>query len=134
MRETSGLPAGILVYVTVMLFLLMLFQHVFVAPQEWSRLITFATATLSFMLACLAAEKFSTLTGVKIVALFIAVFWIIILGADALDMFSEAVDFLEGDSDEGTSVDVFIKFVDAVWNSKICAGVTIVLALWTVSK
>ena len=132
MRETSGLPAGILVYVTVMLFLLMLFQHVFVAPQEWSRLITFATATLSFMLACLAAEKFSTLTGVKIVALFIAVFWIIILGANALDMFSDAVQVIEGDTE--TSVDVFIKFVDAVWNSKICAGVTIVLALWTVSK
>ena len=132
MRETSGLPAGILVYVTVMFFLLLLFQHVFVAPQEWSRLITFATATVSFMLACWSAEKFSTLTGVKIVALFIAVFWIIILGANALDMFSDAVQVIEGDTE--TSVDVFIKFVDAVWNSKICAGVTIVLALWTVSK
>ena len=134
MREAAGLPAGILVYVTATVLMLLVCQHVFVAPQEWSRLITVATATVSFMLACSAAEKFSTLTGVKIVALFIAVFWIIILGANALDMFSEAVDFLEGDSDEGTSVDVFIKFVDAVWNSKICAGVTIVLALWTVSK
>lgn len=134
MRETAGLPAGILAYFSILLFILLLCQKIFVAPEDWARLITFMTSAISFELACAATEKFSTLTGVKIVALFIAVFWIIILGANALDMFSEAVDFLEGDSDEGTSVDVFIKFVDAVWNSKICAGVTIVLALWTVSK
>ena len=134
MRETAGLPAGILVYVTAMVFLLLLFQYVFVAPQEWSRLITFATAAVSFMLACWSAEKFSTLTGVKIVALFIVLFWLIILGADALDVLTEAVEFLEGSSDEGNSVEKFIAFVDAVWNSKICAGVTGVLALWTVSK
>ena len=132
MRETAGLPAGILSYVTIMFFLLLLFQHVFVAPQEWPRLITFVTSVVSFKLACASAEKFSTLTGVKIVAAFIAVFWIIILGADALDVFSDAVEFLEGDNE--TSVDTFIEFLAAVWNSKICAGVTCVLALWTVSK
>lgn len=132
MRETSGLPAGILAYVTAMVFLLLLFQRVFVAPQEWSRLITFATATVSFQLACWSAGKFSTLTGVKIVAVFIAVFWIVILGANALDMFSGAVETLEGDTE--TSVDIFIEFVDAVWNSKICAVVTIILAFWMVSK
>ena len=134
MRETSGLPAGILVYVTAMLFILLLFQYVFVAPGEWSRLITFATASLSFVTACWATEKFSTLTGVKIVAAFLALFWIIILGADMLGTFSNAIEFLEGGSDEGNSIKDFIKFVGAVWNSKICAGVTIVLALWTVSR
>ena len=134
MRETAGLPAGILVYVTAMFSILLLFQQVFVAPQEWSRLITFATSALSFKLACRAAEKFSTLSGVKIVAVFIVLFSFVILGADMLGYFSDVVEFLEGDSDEGTPIKNFIEFVNAVWNSKICAGVTFVLAFWTVSK
>lgn len=134
MRETAGLPAGILLYVTAMVLILLLFQHVFIAPQEWPRLITFATTAISFLLACRATEKFSTATGVKIVAAFIALFWIIILGADMLGTFSDTVEFLEGGSDEGIPIKNFLAFVGAVWNSKICAGVSVILAFWTVSK
>lgn len=134
MREAAGLPAGILVYVTAMTLILLICQHVFVAPQEWSRLITFATVAVSFVAACSASKFFTTAAGVKIFAAFIAIFWLVFLGADMLDIFSDAVEFLEGGSDEGTPIKTFIKFVDAVWNSKICAGVTIVLALWTVSR
>lgn len=133
MRETSGLPAGILAYVAAMLLILLLCQKFFVAPQEWSRLITFATSVISFQFACAATEKFSTLTGVKIVAGFIAVFQLMILGADLLGVFSHVLKILEGVGNE-TPADVFVNFLAAVWNSGICAGVTIILALWTVSK
>lgn len=132
MRETAGLPAGILLYVTAMVLILLTFQNVFIAPQNWSRFITSSTSAVSFLLACRATEKFSTSTGVKIVAVFIALFWIIILGIDVTQIFSEILGTLEGSNK--TAADTFIKFVEAVWNSKICAGVTGVLALWTVSK
>ena len=133
MRETAGLPAGILTYVAALFFILLLCQKFFVAPQEWSRLITFVTSAVSFQLACTATEKFSTLTGVKLVALFVALFQIIILGADLLGSFSDVLETLEG-VDNKTPADVFVEFVAAVWNSKICAGVTSILALWTVTK
>lgn len=132
MRETAGLPAGILAYVATLFFLLLLCQKLFVAPQEWSRLITFVTSAVSFQIACTATEKFSTLTGVKLVALFIALFQVIILGADMLGSFSDVLTALEGT--DKTPADVFVEFVAAVWNSKICAGVTSILALWTVTK
>ena len=132
MRETAGLPAGILAYVALLLFLLLLCQKIFVAPEDWSRLITFMTSFLSFQLAITATEKFSTLTGVKIVALFIVAFQIIILGADLLGTFSDILRALEGS--EETPADIFVKYVATVWDAKICAGVTIVLSLWTVSK
>ena len=61
-------------------------------------------------------------------------FCFVVLGADMLNILSDAVEFLEGGSDEGTPIKDFIKFVSEVWNSKICAGVTFVLAFWTVSK
>ena len=133
MRETAGLPAGILAYFSILLFILLLCQKIFVAPEDWARLITFMTSAISFELACAATEKFSTLTGVKIVALFIVVFQIIILGADLLGTFSDILQTLEG-ADNETPADIFIKYVATIWNSKICAGVTIILALWTVSK
>ena len=133
MRETSGLPAGILAYFSILLFILLLCQKIFVAPEDWARLITFMTSAISFELACAATEKFSTLTGVKIVALFIVAFQIIILGADLLGTFSDILQTLEGVDNE-TPADVFVKYVATIWNSKICVSVTIVLALWTVSK
>ncbi len=133
MRETAGLPAGILAYFSILLFILLLCQKIFVAPEDWARLITFMTSAISFELACAATEKFSTLTGVKIVALFIVVFQIIILGADLLGTFSDILQTLEGVDNE-TPADVFVKYVATIWNSKICVSVTIVLALWTVSK
>ncbi|MBR1646176.1 MAG: hypothetical protein IJ685_05285 [Selenomonadaceae bacterium] len=133
MRETAGLPAGILAYVVISFFILLLCQKIFVAPEDWARLITFMTSAISFELACAATEKFSTLTGVKIVALFIVAFQIIILGADLLGTFSDILETLEG-VDNKTPADIFVEYVATVWNSKICAGVTIVLALWTVTK
>ncbi len=132
MRETAGLPAGILAYVASLFFILLLCQKIFVAPEDWSRLITFGTSLLSFQLAITATEKFSTLTGVKIVALFIVAFQIIILGADLLGTFSDVLKTLEGNNE--TPADIFVKYVATIWDSKICAGVTSVLALWTVSK
>ena len=132
MRETAGLPAGILAYFVTLFFLLLLCQKIFVAPEDWSRLITFMTSAISFQLACTATEKFSTLTGVKIVALFIAVFQIIILGADLLGSFSDVLKALEGNDE--TPADVFVNYVATIWNSKICAGLTGILALWTVTK
>ena len=132
MRETAGLPAGILAYFFVLLFLLVVCQNLFVAPQNWSRLITFAVSAISFQLACASTEKFSTLTGVKLVAFFVAIFQLIILGVDILGDFSDVLKTLEGEGE--TPADVFVDYVATIWNAKICAGVTCVLALWTVSK
>ena len=133
MRETAGLPAGILAYILILLFSLLLCQKIFVAPEDWARLITFMTSAISFELACAATEKFSTLTGVKIVALFIVAFQIIILGADLMGIFADILENLEG-ADNETPADVFVEYVATVWNSKVCVAVTGILALWTVTK
>lgn len=134
MRESVGFPAGVLVYSLLTVLLLMIFQQVFLNAQAWSRLITLLTSTISFVTACWAAEKFSTLTGVKIFALFVMLFWLMILGADLLGVLSDAVEFLEGGSDEGDSVKKFIGFVKTVWNTTVCVVVNLILTLWTVTK
>ena len=86
------------------------------------------------MTACWAAEKFTNLTGVKIFALFVAVFWLVFLGADFLGVLSDAIEFLEGDSDEGDAIQNLIGFVKSVWNAPVCFVVTLILALWKVTK
>ena len=133
-RESVGFPAGILVYVSLMVLLLIIFRHVFVAAQEWSRLITFLTSSISFVAACTAAEKFSNLTGVKIFAAFVALFWLIFLGADFLGVLTDVIDFLEGDSNEGDAIKNLLEFVKTVWRAPLCFVVTLILTLWTVTK
>ena len=134
MRESVGFPAGILVYVSLLVLLMLISQHVFIEAQKWSRLITLLNSTIPFVAACTAAEKFSNLTGVKIFALFVAVFWLSILGADLLGVLSEAVEFLVGDSDEGDGIKNLIGFVKSVWDTTVCVVVTLILTLWTVTK
>ena len=134
MRESVGFPAGVLVYVSLTVLLLIICQHVFIEAQEWSRLITFLTSSISFVAACTAAEKFSNLTGVKIFAASVALFWLIFLSADFLGVLTDVIEFLEGGSDEGNAVHNLIGFVKSVWNAPVCFVVTLILTLWTVSK
>jgi len=134
LRESVGFPAGVLVYVSLTVLLLIICQHIFIQAQEWSRLITFLTSSISFVAACTAAEKFSNLTGVKIFAASVALFWLIFLGADFLGVLTDVIEFLEGGSDEGDAVHNLIGFVKTVWSAPVCFVVTLILMLWTVSK
>ena len=75
MREAVGIPAGILVYSVSTIILLIAVEVTFANPNEWSTLITAATAVISFEVTCAAVKNFSNETGVKIVGLMIALFW-----------------------------------------------------------
>ena len=133
MRETVGIPAGLLVYFISTVISLIMVQIIFVAPREWASLITASVAVISFQITCAAVQNFSTEDGVKIVGVMVAMFWLISLGVDIWSSAEELLTFLSGGY-EFKGLEDFKELTDAVWNSKICAGVTVVLALWTLGK
>lgn len=134
MREAVGIPAGILVYFLLTIVSLLFFQVVLDEPREWSYLITATTAVISFKIACAAAINFSTETGVKIFAVMIAIFWVMTLGFDLFHLVAETVDILSASKDSAKMLGNFKELIEVVWNSRICAGVTVILALWKLGK
>ena len=132
MRETVGIPAGILIYSIATVILLIVVQVICAEPQAWSKLITASIALIAFEITCAAVESFSNAEGVKIVGVIIALFWLASLGVDMFSGAEEVMEFLSGG--ETRALDDFKGLVEAVWNKKICAGVTVVLALWTLTK
>ena len=133
MRETVGIPAGILIYFISTIVSLIIVQIIFAEPHEWSSLITASVAVLSFQITCAAVQNFSTEDGVKIVGVIIAMFWLLSLGVDVFGGAEEMLTFLSGGY-EFKGLNDFKELAEAVWNSKICAGVSVVLALWTLGK
>ena len=133
MRETVGIPAGILIYFISTIVSLIIVQIIFAEPHEWASLITASVAVLSFQITCAAVQNFSTEDGVKIVGVIIAMFWLISLGVDVFGGAEEMLTFLSGGY-EFKGLNDFKELAEAVWNSKICAGVSVVLALWTLGK
>ena len=133
MRETVGIPAGILIYFISTIVSLIIVQIIFADPHEWASLITASVAVLSFQITCAAVQNFSTEDGVKIVGVIIAMFWLISLGVDVFGGAEEMLTFLSGGY-EFKGLNDFKELAEAVWNSKICAGVSVVLALWTLGK
>ena len=133
MRETVGIPAGLLVYFISTVVSLIMVQIIFAEPREWASLITASVAVISFQITCAAVQNFSTEDGVKIVGVMVAMFWLISLGVDIWGGMEELLTFLSGGY-EFKGLEDFKELTDAVWNSKICAGVTVVLALWTLGK
>ena len=133
MRETVGIPAGLLVYFISTVVSLIMVQIIFAEPREWASLITASVAVISFQITCAAVQNFSTEDGVKIVGVMVAMFWLISLGVDIWSSAEELLTFLSGGY-EFKGLENFKELTDAVWNSKICAGVTVVLALWTLGK
>ena len=133
MRETVGIPAGILIYFISTIVSLIIVQIIFAEPHEWASLITASVAVLSFQITCAAVQNFSTEDGVKIVGVIIAMFWLLSLGVDVFGGAEEMLTFLSGGY-EFKGLNDFKELAEAVWNSKICAGVSVVLALWTLGK
>lgn len=133
MRETVGIPAGILVYFISTIMLLIAVQIFFVEPQEWAMYITASISLISFEITCAAVENFSNSDGVKIVGVMIAFFWLISLGVDVFGGLEDVMKFLGG-GQESQGLKSFKELAEAVWNSKICTGVSVILALWTLSK
>ena len=133
MRETVGIPAGLLVYFVATVISLIIVQVTFAEPQEWSSLITASVAVVAFEITCAAVENFSNEDGVKIVGAIIAFFWLVSLGVDVFAGFEELLTFLSG-GEEPKGLASFKELLEAVWNTKICAGVSVVLALWTLGK
>ena len=134
MREAVGIPAGILVYFLATIILLLFFRIIFDVPREWSYLITATTAIISFKVACAAAINFSTETGVKIFAVMLAIFWVITLGFDVFGFVTKTIDILSASHDSAKELGNFKELVEVVWNSRICAGVTTILAFGTLGK
>lgn len=133
MRETVGIPAGILVYFISTVILLIAVQIFFAEPQEWAMYITASISLISFEITCAAVENFSNSDGVKIVGVMIAFFWLVSLGVDVFGGLEDVMKFFGG-GQETTGLESFKKLTEAVWSSKICAGVSVILALWTLSK
>ena len=133
MRETVGIPAGFFVYSISTIVLLIAVQIIFPNPQKWATCITTAIAIISFQITCAAVENFSNSEGVKIVGVLIAIFWLASLGIDFFGGAEEALKFLGGGQDSKGLANLK-ELIEAVWNSKICAGVSVVLALRTLSK
>ena len=134
MREAVGLPAGFLVYLVSTVILLNAVQVTFAAPQHWSTYITAVIAIISFKVTCAAVGCFSNEAGVKIVGVMIAMFWMASLGVDFFSGAEQLFDFLSGGEHGSKGMEHFKELVEAVWNSKICAGISVVLALWTLTK
>lgn len=134
MRETVGIPAGVLVYPLCVIFMLIAVKTFFADPKEWPDLITVMTAVIAFQVTCSIVRVFSTETGVKIVGVMIAVFWFISLGFDAFGFLDRAVDFLGGNDATTNSLGGLRDLIELVWDSKTCAGVSAILALWTLAK
>lgn len=134
MREAVGIPAGFLAYFLATILLLLFFRVFFPNPQEWAILITIATAFIAFKITCAAVVNFSNETGVKIVAFMIAAFWLLSLGIDMFDIMENVITFLSASQDSTKSLEGFKELLEAVWNSRICAVVTAILAARTLSK
>lgn len=134
MREAVGIPAGLLSYFLATILLLLFFEIFFPNPREWATFITIATAFIAFKITCAAVINFSSETGVKVVALMIAVFWVVSLGVDVFTYAEEVIDVLSAGQGSTGSLANFKELVEAVWNSKVCAVVTAILAARTLTK
>ena len=134
MREAVGIPAGLLSYALSAVVLLVMFQLILPNPREWSYFITIATAIIAFKITCAAVINFSSETGVKVVALMIAVFWIMSLGFDVFDVAAKVIDVLSASHGSADSLANFKALAEAVWNSTACAVVTIILTIGTLTK
>lgn len=134
MREAVGIPAGLLSYALATIVLLILFDFVLPNPRQWSYLITIATTLIAFQVTCAAVMNFSTETGVKIVALMIAIFWVVSLGVDVFHYAEEVIDVLSAGQGATGSLANLKELAEAVWNTKICAVITVILAVRTLAK
>ena len=135
MREAVGIPAGLLSYALATIILLILFDFVLPNPRQWSYLITIATTLIAFQVTCAAVMNFSTETGVKIVALMIAIFWVVSLGVDVFYYAEKVIDVLSAGQGGATGSLANLKeLAEAVWNTKICAVITVILTVRTLAK
>ena len=134
MREAVGIPAGLSAYFLSTIILLMLAKLIFAAPSDWSNLITATTSIIAFKVMCIAVKNFSNATCIKIVAVMVALFWIFIVGIDVFAGLDVAIKILSGGQISSTSFEFFKELVGTVWNIKICAGVSVLLALWTLTE
>ena len=134
MREAVGIPAGLLAYATATIALLLMVEIFLPNPREWSTVITIATAFIAFKVTCAAVINFSSETGVKVVALMIAVFWVLSLGIDFFSYAEEVIDVLSASQSSTNNLASFKELAEAVWNSKICAVVTAILAARTLAR
>ena len=134
MREAVGIPAGLLSYFMSMIVLLLIFGFFLPNPREWSYLITIATTFIAFKISCAAAISFSTETGVKVVAFMLAAFWLVSLGVDVFNLAAQVIDVLSASKDSAKSMANFKDMAEAVWNTKICAVVTAILAVGKLAK
>ena len=133
MREAVGIPAGFLAYSISTIILLIAVQVTFPKPQEWSSLITASIAVVAFEITCATVKNFSNNAGVKIVGVMIAFFWLASLGIDFFSGAEEVVKFFSG-GQNSRGLENLKELIESVWNSKSCAGVSVVLALWTLGK
>lgn len=134
MRESVGIPAGVLVYSVLVILLLLAVEKLVAVPKEWSRLITITVAIIAFQLTCTVVRNFSTETGVKIVGVMIPIFWFVSLGFDSFGLLNRTVDFLSSDNATNNGLVILRDLIEVVWDSKICAGVSAILAIWTLVK
>lgn len=134
MRETVGIPAGVLVYFVSVVTLLIFVQVTFADPSNWSTLITTLISVVSFKLTCAAVENFSNIDGVKVVGIIIAMFWLLSLGFDFFSGLEDFMLFLSGGNEVSTGLEDFESFIGGVWNSKLCAIISVLLAMWTLNK
>lgn len=134
MRESVGIPAGILAYATATIVLLIMVEIFLPNPREWANIITAATAFIAFKVTCAAVINFSSETGVKVVALMIAVFWVLSLGIDFFSYAEEVIDVLSAGQGSADSLGRFKELANSVWNTKVCAVVTAILAARTLAK
>ena len=134
MRESVGIPAGLLAYATATIILLLVVENFFPNPREWANAITAVTAFIAFKVTCAAVINFSSETGVKVVALMIAVFWVLSLGIDFFDYAEEVIDVLSASQGSTGSLASLKELAEAVWNTKVCAVVTAILAAGTLAK
>lgn len=134
MREAVGIPAGLLSYFSATIVLLLIFQFIFPNPRDWSYFITIATAFIAFKLTCAAVINFSSETGVKVVAVMIAIFWVVSLGVDVFAFASKVIDTLSASQGSAKSLAGFKELAETVWNSRVCAVVTAILAVGTLTK
>ncbi|MBQ3451580.1 MAG: hypothetical protein IJG32_04890 [Selenomonadaceae bacterium] len=133
MRETVGIPAGILDYFVATIISLIFVQVDVDTPREWSTFITASIAVVSFEITCAAVKNFSNETGVKFFGVMISLFWLVSLGLDVLSGLNSIMNFLGG-GQGSAEPKIFEGFVRDVWNTKISAGVSVVLALWTLGR
>ena len=134
MRESVGIPAGILAYSLSIILLLILVKLIVAVPKDWPLLITLTTAIIAFQVTCKVVRVFSTELGVKIVGAMIAIFWLISLGFDMLEIFERTLDFLSGGDETAKGLGGLRDLIELVWDSRICAGVSVILAIWTLTK